>query len=125
MVNIREVKQPISFTESAINHLLKALEKKSAKIFRLSVKDSGCNGFAYQIDLVNTAEENDIQFIVDHRLSVAIQADSVKFLSGTEIDYVFYENSLGLKKIVFHNPNVTSQCGCGESFGVRKAADDE
>ncbi len=125
MIEIREAKQVVTFTEPAIKYLLKELEKKSATIFRLFVKDSGCNGFAYKIDLVNQAEENDIQFVVDKRLSVAIKPDSVKFLSGTEIDYALYENSLGLKKLVFNNPNVTSQCGCGESFGVRKVSDDE
>ena len=125
MIEIREAKQIITFTESATNYLLKELEKKQATVFRLFVKDSGCNGFAYKIDLVNQAAPSDLQFVVDNRLSVAIALDSVKFISGTEIDYAVYENSLGLKKLIFNNPNVTSQCGCGESFGVRKISDDE
>lgn len=125
MINVREIQQPLSFTEAALTYLLKELEKANASVFRLYVKDSGCNGFAYKMDLVNQPEASDIQFIVDNRLSVAIKADAIKFISGTEVDYSVYENSLGLKKLNFKNPNVTSQCGCGESFGVRKSSDDE
>jgi iron-sulfur cluster assembly accessory protein len=125
MINMREVKPIVTFTPAAVKYLLKELAKANASIFRLSVKDSGCNGFAYKIDLVSQAEASDIQLTVDNNLAVAIQADAVKFLSGTEIDYALYENGLGLKKLVFNNPNVTSQCGCGESFGVRKSSDDE
>ncbi len=125
MIEFREVTSPITFTEAAVKHLLRELEKAKASIFRLFVKDSGCNGFAYKIELINQPGAHDIQFVVDNRLSVAIQADSLKFLAGTEIDYALYENSLVLKKLVFHNPNVTSHCGCGESFGVRKVSDDE
>jgi iron-sulfur cluster assembly accessory protein len=125
MLDIRDPKQPISFTDAAVKHLLKELDKAKASVFRLHVKDSGCNGFAYQMELVHQPEANDIQFVVDNRLSVAIKPDAIKFIAGTEIDYAPYENSLGLKKLVFNNPNITSQCGCGESFGVRKASDDE
>lgn len=125
MVNTREVKPIVTLTPAAVKYLLKELTKANASIFHLYVKDSGCNGFAYKIDLLNQAEASDIQFTVDNNLTVAIKADSVKFLAGTEIDYALYENSLGLKKLVFNNPNMTSQCGCGESFGVRKSSDDE
>ena len=121
----RVITQVISFTPPAVEYLVKKLEKDKAKIFRLFVKNSGCNGLAYKIELVNQAQESDIQFTVDQRLAVAIQVDAVKFISGMKIDYLTYENSLGLKKLVFNNPNVTSQCGCGESFGVRKLPDDE
>jgi iron-sulfur cluster assembly protein len=36
-------------------------------------------------------------------------------LIGTELDYV---GGLNGKGFVFVNPNASSTCGCGESFGV-------
>ncbi|WP_370469098.1 HesB/IscA family protein [Photobacterium damselae] len=36
-------------------------------------------------------------------------------LDGTEIDFV----KQGLNQsFVYHNPNVKTECGCGESFGI-------
>jgi iron-sulfur cluster assembly accessory protein len=37
------------------------------------------------------------------------------YLDGTEIDYIESLTGAGFK---FHNPNVKSTCGCGESFHV-------
>lgn len=125
MINMRQPNAIVTFTPAAVKYLLKELAKTNASIFRLSVKDSGCNGLAYKIELVNQAGVHDSQFTVDNSLAVAIPAESVNSLFGMEIDYALYENSLGLKKLVFHNPNVVSQCGCGESFAVRKSSDDE
>ena len=48
-----------------------------------------------------------------------VDADSLAFLDGSNIDFV----TDGLKQsFKFDNPNVDSQCGCGESFNVKKKA---
>jgi iron-sulfur cluster assembly protein len=48
---------------------------------------------------------------------VLIDADSLAFLDGSRIDFV----TEGLKQMFkFDNPNVDSECGCGESFNVKK-----
>ncbi|MBT3628768.1 MAG: iron-sulfur cluster assembly accessory protein, partial [Rhodospirillaceae bacterium] len=40
---------------------------------------------------------------------------AIMFLIGTELDFKEEKLSSGF---VFNNPNVTSTCGCGESFTV-------
>ena len=46
---------------------------------------------------------------------VVVDEKSVDFVRGTEIDFV--KQGLG-SAFVFRNPNVTGECGCGESFTV-------
>ena len=48
-------------------------------------------------------------------VTVVVDPAAVMFLIGTELD--FREEKLSAT-FVFNNPNVTSTCGCGESFGV-------
>ena len=44
-----------------------------------------------------------------------IDAKAQLTLLGTEMDFV--EDKL-TSEFVFHNPNITGTCGCGESFSV-------
>ena len=50
-----------------------------------------------------------------HGVKVIVENAHLEFLKGTEIDYI----QEGLSSAFhFKNPNVTEQCGCGESFTV-------
>jgi iron-sulfur cluster assembly protein len=52
---------------------------------------------------------------------VLIDTDSLALLNGSRIDFV----SEGLKQMFrFDNPNVESECGCGESFNMKKPKHD-
>jgi iron-sulfur cluster assembly accessory protein len=52
---------------------------------------------------------------LDNGISVFLAANSVGMLRGTELDYV----REGINRVLkFKNPNVTSACGCGESFSI-------
>jgi iron-sulfur cluster assembly accessory protein len=44
---------------------------------------------------------------------VLISPQAVMSVIGTEMDYV--DDKLS-SEFVFHNPNATATCGCGESF---------
>jgi iron-sulfur cluster assembly protein len=48
-------------------------------------------------------------------IRVTVREEHLGFLQGMELDYV--ENGLS-SAFHFNNPNVTEQCGCGESFTV-------
>ena len=50
-----------------------------------------------------------------YNFEVFIDKESQEFLDGTEVDYVKDKFSGSIK---FRNPNVTGECGCGESFTV-------
>ncbi|RLB62720.1 MAG: iron-sulfur cluster assembly accessory protein, partial [Deltaproteobacteria bacterium] len=51
----------------------------------------------------------------DKGVTMVVDQLSVLYLDGTEIDFVEGLYGEGFK---FNNPNVTSTCGCGQSFGV-------
>lgn len=81
---------------------------------RFGVKKTGCSGFGYTVDLAEAIAENDRVYDLDG-LRVVIDAKSLPFVEGTEIDYA----KQGLNaNFVFRNPNATGECGCGESFTV-------
>ncbi|MFB6421924.1 MAG: Fe-S cluster assembly scaffold SufA [Candidatus Malihini olakiniferum] len=87
---------------------------KMAKGLRLSVKQSGCVGFGYVLNLVSVPDASDLVFErEDAHLYVPIKA--MPFIDGTELDYV----REGLNQVFkFNNPKAQHACGCGESFGI-------
>ena len=79
---------------------------------RFGVKKTGCSGYAYVIDLTDEVDADDV--VVDaNGIRIVVNPESVDFVRGTEIDFV--KQGLG-SAFVFRNPNVTGECGCGESF---------
>ena len=48
-------------------------------------------------------------------VKVIVDAESLKYVDGTEIDFVRQGLNEAFK---FRNPNVKGECGCGESFSV-------
>ena len=113
---------PIIFlTEAAMNQARKNM--KDGVGFRLSTKNYGCTGFAYEVAIVKKGEENldDLKFSQDD-LTIFVAKDSVSCVQGTKVDFV--SSGLGQTKWQYDNPNVVAACGCGESFSVKKAEDD-
>lgn len=105
----------ISLTDTAAAHLRKKLAQDSNAIaFRISVKDAGCNSKMYVTELAYQQQHNDIE-VIDHDIKVFVEKPALPFIVGTEVDYV----RDGINRVLkFNNPNVTSACGCGESFNV-------
>ncbi|MFO8153880.1 HesB/IscA family protein [Thioalkalivibrio sp.] len=103
-------------TEKATQHILKQMESDPAAIgFRLEVKRTGCSGWMYVVDLVREPRDDDMIFRVGDELDIYVDEKSFGFVHGMEIDFV----SEGLtRQLVFNNPNVTAECGCGESFSI-------
>lgn len=81
---------------------------------RFGVKRTGCSGFAYVVDLAETIGESDRLVEVDG-LQLVVDDKSLAMVEGTVID--FQRQGLNAS-FVFHNPNATGECGCGESFTV-------
>jgi iron-sulfur cluster assembly protein len=81
---------------------------------RFGVKRTGCSGFAYVVDLADTVGDGDQRVEVDG-LPLIINDSSVALVEGVVID--FQRQGLNAS-FVFHNPNATGACGCGESFTV-------
>ena len=105
----------ISVTPDAAAHLKQQVESKGASAVRISVKESGCTGYMYVMEEVNAGEDQDVTVDLDNGVNVFVDAGSIGFLRGTELDYVREGINRTLK---FKNPNVTAACGCGESFSI-------
>ena len=99
-------------SNTAASHLTEMINANNSLGIRISLKDSGCSGFAYQLDLIDDVDENDLTGEVNG-VNLFIHEKSFIFLKGTKLDFV--KKNLN-QELVFLNPNVSAECGCGESF---------
>ena len=105
----------ITMTATAAEHVTKHLAQRGKGIgVRVGVRTSGCSGLAYVLEFVDKADEGD-QIFEDHGVKIVVDEKSLAYLDGTELDFVTEGLNEGFK---FTNPNVSSQCGCGESFNI-------
>lgn len=105
----------VSLTPAAARHVEKSLAKRGSGIgLRLAVKTSGCNGFAYALEFVDTANPDDACFETQG-VRVIVDPRSLGMLAGTELDFVREGLNEGFR---FNNPHERDRCGCGESFRV-------
>jgi len=79
---------------------------------RLFVQQGGCAGLSYGMRFDSEPEDDDT-VVEHHGLRVFVDPASVDYIGGSVLDY-----EAGLQAEGFHveNPNVVSECGCGESF---------
>jgi iron-sulfur cluster assembly protein len=109
----------MNVTEAAagrVRELIARSEKPVAGV-RVGVKNGGCAGMSYTMDLAETVERGD-EVIDVNGLKVLIDPKAVLFLLGTTMDFTVDKMSA---KFVFKNPNETSACGCGESVSITPA----
>lgn len=79
---------------------------------RLFVQQGGCAGLSYGMRFDTEPEEDDT-VVEKYGLRVFVDPASINYIGGSTLDY-----EAGLQAEGFHveNPNVVSECGCGESF---------
>ena len=79
---------------------------------RLFVQQGGCAGLSYGMRFDDEPEDDDTVY-EHHGLRVFVDPASMNYIEGSQLDY-----EGGLQGAGFHveNPNVVSECGCGESF---------
>ena len=105
----------ITVTEAAAQRAKTFLESRGSGIgLRLGVKTTGCSGLAYVLEFVDELSEGDEVF-EDNGVKVVVDAKSLAYLDGTQLDFAKEGLNEGFQ---FNNPNVSGECGCGESFNV-------
>jgi iron-sulfur cluster assembly protein len=105
----------ISLTDSAADRVRSYLEKRGSGVgLRLGVTETGCSGYSYIINYADEIEDSDVVF-EDKGVTVVVQPDALALIDGTEVDFV--KNGLN-EAFSFRNPNISGECGCGESFTV-------
>jgi len=106
----------IEVTESAAEQALALLDGEDLDAdeagLRLFVQQGGCAGLSYGMRF-DEAPEDDDTIYEHHDLRVFVDPASLNYIEGSVVDY-----EDGLQGAGFHveNPNVVSECGCGESF---------
>jgi iron-sulfur cluster assembly protein len=105
----------IHLTDSAADRVRQFLANRGHGLgLRLGVRKTGCSGFAYVINYADEVAPQDLVF-EDRGVKVYVDPDSLPLIDGTTVDFV----RQGLNEAFrFQNPNVTGECGCGESFNV-------
>lgn len=104
----------ITLTDSAAERVKRYLATDGGEGLRVGVKRTGCSGWAYSVQLAQAISEEDVVY-ENKGVRVVVSRDNLSFLDGSEIDFV----NTGLNRTFqFKNPNVTEECGCGESFTI-------
>jgi iron-sulfur cluster assembly protein len=106
----------VTLTEAAATRVREIMDKAEQPYagLRVGVKNGGCAGQEYVLEYAEAAHPLD-EVVEDKGVTILVEPKAVLFLIGSEIDY---ETSRLASKFVFHNPNETDACGCGESVTI-------
>lgn len=108
-------KTPISFTINAANEIRRLMnaQENAGKYLRIGVKGGGCSGMSYLLSFEDKTEKDDI-YEIDH-VKCIINPAHLIYLADMEINW---DGGLNARGFTFNNPNASTTCGCGSSFGV-------
>ncbi len=111
----------VTLTGAATTRVRDLLQQENdpALGLRMFVADGGCSGLQYGMTLDEEQEGDAV--IVQEGVKILVDAMSVGYLTGSDIDYV---DSLMGAGFVVNNPNAVSACGCGQSFKTATQSDD-
>jgi iron-sulfur cluster insertion protein len=107
----------VEITEAAKSRIVDLLidENNPKLALRTFVQGGGCSGFSYGFTFDEEKNEDDFEFPINEQYNVLVDAMSMQYLQGAEIDYV---EEIHGSQFVIKNPNAQSTCGCGSSFSV-------
>ena len=118
------MKQIIKITNNAWKKIYDITLKSNNNKFLFGVTSGGCNGFNFNLKLMEHEDLKEIKnmkpnYLENNDVKVFIDPFSEMHLIGTEIDYVQEDFSKGIfeNKFVFNiDKKIASSCGCGVSF---------
>jgi iron-sulfur cluster assembly accessory protein len=118
-VEIADPTQAVIVTDSARHHFSEQSRKANGAAIYLKLKESGCTGYMYVLDMVDSEPADITPQILDDGVLLYLDKPSLTMMRGTTIDYV--RNGLN-SELQFNNPNAQEYCGCGESFSINPGA---
>lgn len=110
------VTSPVQLSARALEEVTRILTEKDIPEgfgLRIGVKGGGCSGMSYILGF-DRKREHDVTFDYEG-VQIVIDKRHGLYLMGTMVDY---QDGLDARGFTFNNPNATSTCGCGSSFGV-------
>ncbi|MFB6155027.1 MAG: HesB/IscA family protein [Haloferacaceae archaeon] len=107
---------PVTVTQDAAEQALSLMDGEGMDTdvagLRLFVQQGGCAGLSYGMRFESEPEADDT-VVERHGLNVFVDPASMNYISGSTLDF---ESGLQAEGFHVENPNVVSECGCGESF---------
>lgn len=94
------------------------VDKDGNLILRMGVRNGGCSGMSYVMDFSTSdeiLEDDAVDEYPSEKISCVVDAKSMLYLYGLELDYSEELIGGGFK---FFNKNAEESCGCGSSFSV-------
>lgn len=110
--------KPITFTENAANKVADIIREEGNPDLKLRayVEGGGCKGFQYGFTLDDVVNPDDTTYVTNN-ITLIVDSESAKVLSGATIDYV---NDLEEERFTIENPGAKTTCSCGNSFDVEE-----
>ena len=105
----------IEVTNEALSKPVEKLAKASRKALLVGLVPSGCHGYSYLLEYSDGADMDTHTEFSFKNLVVYINNKSLPLLTGMTLDYAYEGLNEGFK---FVNPNLTNECGCGESVSA-------
>ena len=108
-----EVAPIITLTESARAEVRRLIEVEGQPGLRLGIKGGGCSGLSYLLEFTEEREGDTV--IEFDAFKVFLDRKSTIYLRDITLDH---QGGLDGRGFVFHNPQASNTCGCGESFSI-------
>lgn len=107
---------PVTMTEGAIKQIKSLMAAEgfdTTQRLRVGVKGGGCSGMSYILGFDHPTEKDKTFEIAG--IGCIMNVAHEMYVHGMEIDW---EDGLNNRGFTFRNPNASTTCGCGSSFGV-------
>lgn len=113
----------MELTESAAARVCKLVENSQGQAtgLRVGVKNGGCAGMSYTVELAAAPETGDTP-VEAYGAKVFIDSKALLFLIGSKMDF---KTSKMSATFTFENPNETASCGCGESVALTPVSEEK
>lgn len=96
-----------------VHDLLESNEQSPEEAgLRLYVQQGGCAGLSYGLRFDEEPDDEDI-VLRQHGIQIFVDPASHQYVKASTLDF---EGGLQGEGFIVDNPNVVSECGCGESF---------
>jgi len=73
----------ITITDTASRHIRQQLQQTQAQYLRLGVKESGCNGYMYMLDFLDSPASDDECLDFGEGVRVCVRQADISLVNGT------------------------------------------
>ena len=114
-LEIKSAMRAVTLTDAAIAKVRELVQAEGdpSLVLRFGVRPGGCSGFSYEMYFDTQINDDDIVESFDDDVRVVVDLESLTMVRGSTLDY---KQDLMGAGFAIKNPNVTSSCGCGNSF---------